>query len=248
MDVKETPKEVAARRRGQQALPPGLPSSQDVETFLRLHPDFLVEHPELLQVLTPPSHQRGDSVVDLQSFMLQRLKDELARLKAQQRALLNASRSNLTTQNRIHSAVLALIGAASFEALIQTVTTDLAIVLDVDVVTLCVESPLGKGTRPALNGLQLLSPGEVDRLLGPARDVLFEDHVLGDPAIFGSGAGLVRSEALLRLAIGNHAPVGLLALGSRKPAKFRTGQSTELLSFLARSLEGTIAAWLDLEP
>ena len=244
------PKETAERRRGPGPETPGTRrlDADAVEAYLRLHPDFLIEHPALLPVLTPPTHHRGDGVIDMQSFILQRLKDELARLKAQQRTLLTTSRSNMTSQSRVHAAVLALISARSFETLIQTVTVDLAILLDIDVVTLCIESQAGAGAKPPLNGVQLLAPGEVDRLLGAGRDALLEDHVLGDPAIFGSGAGLVHSEALLRLAVGRQAPVGLLALGSRKPTKFRAGQGTELLTFLARSLERTIAAWLDIEP
>ncbi|HWK44122.1 MAG TPA: DUF484 family protein [Stellaceae bacterium] len=241
-------KEAADRRRGLDAPSTQHLDAESVEAYLRLHPDFLLDHPALLPVLTPPSHHRGDGVIDMQSFMLHRLRDELARLKTQQRTLLTTSRSNMTSQNRVHAAVLALIGARSFELVIQTVTTDLAILLDVDVVTLCIESEAGSHVKPPLNGVQLMAPGEVDRLLGPGRDALLEDHVLGDPTIFGSGAGLVRSEALLRLAVGRHAPVGLLALGSRKPTKFRAGQGTELLGFLARSLEHTIAAWLDIEP
>jgi uncharacterized protein YigA (DUF484 family) len=35
-------------------------------------------------------------------------------------------------------------------------------------------------------------------------------------------------------------------MGTRKPDKFHPGQGTELLNFLARALESTIGAWLDL--
>ncbi len=68
----------------------------------------------------------------------------------------------------------------------------------------------------------------------------------GDPMLFGDGAGLVRSAALLRLCVSAGAPAGLLCIGMRRPGKFHGGQGTELLGFLARSLGVTIAAWLDL--
>jgi uncharacterized protein YigA (DUF484 family) len=216
----------------------------EVAGYLKRHPDFLVEHPDLLAVLTPPSHRRGDNVVDMQHFMVERLKSDLHRLKSQQRALIATSRSNLSSQQRIHASVLALLSATSFEQLIQTVTTDLAVLLDIDVVTLCIESTNGFARTP-LPGLQLLEPGDVDALLGPTRDALLEDEVAGDAAIFGSGAGLVQSEALLRLAVAN-APPGLLALGARRAGKFKAGQGTELLCFLAQALGVTISQWLDL--
>jgi uncharacterized protein len=226
---------------------PRAASTDEVLAYLTRHPGFLADHPDLLDQLTPPAHRHGAGVVDMQQFMLQRLQAELTRVKGQQRALISTSRSNLTSQTRIHAAVLALIGATSFEQLIQTVTTDLAVLLDVDVVTLCVESDTGPLPRPPLPGVLLLAPGEVDRLLGTGKESLLEDEVRGDPGLFGAGAGLVHSEALLRLSIGSHAPAGILALGSRKPHKFKAGQGTELLCFLAQALEITIFQWLDIE-
>jgi uncharacterized protein YigA (DUF484 family) len=142
--------------------------------------------------------------------------------------------------------VLAIIAATSFEQLIQTVTTDLAVLLDVDVVTVAVENMAGRQPRLPHPGVQLLPTGAVDRILGEGKDSLLRGDVAGEPMLFGSGAGLVRSEALLRLRVSEHAPVGLLCIGTRRPDRFSPGQGTELLTFLARSIELTIAAWLGL--
>jgi uncharacterized protein YigA (DUF484 family) len=221
------------------------PTPAEVAAFLKKHPDFLVEHPELLSVLTPPRADRGEGVLDMQFFMLERLRGDLQKLKSQQRALISTSRSNLNSQGRIHQAVLAIIAATSFEQLIQTVTTDLAVLLDVDVVTVAVENMAGRQPRLPHPGVQLLPAGAVDRILGEGRDALLRGDIAGEPLLFGSGAGLVRSEALLRLPISEQAPVGLLCIGTRKPERFHSGQGTELLTFLARTLGTTIAAWLD---
>jgi uncharacterized protein len=229
------------------ALPARSPiSAAEVVAYLRQHPDFLIEHSDLLQVLTPPSQQRGERVVDMQHFMLQHQRAEIARLKSQQRALVGTSRANLASQARVHSAVLALLAASSFEQLIQIITTDLAVLLDADVITIAVES--SGPQRPRLNhqGVQILDPGTVDAVLGVDRDVVLNSDAEGDPALFGDGAGLVRSSALLRLSVSAAAPAGLLCIGMRRPGKFHGGQGTELLGFLARALGITIAAWLDL--
>ena len=229
------------------ALLPARPvNAAEVTAFLRAHPDFLVEHPDLLGVLTPPTYDRGERVVDMQHFMLQHQRAEIARLKSQQRLLVGTSRANLASQARVHSAVLALLAASSFEQLIQIVTTDLAVLLDADVVTIAVES--SGPQRPRLNhqGVQILDPGTVDAVLGVDRDVVLSSDTEGDPALFGDGAGLVRSAALLRLSVSAAAPAGLLCIGMRRPGKFHGGQGTELLGFLARALGITIAAWLDL--
>jgi hypothetical protein len=69
--------------------------------------------------------------------------------------------------------------------------------------------------------------------------------IQGDPALFGGAAGLVRSQALLRLSFSRSAPVGLMCIGTRTPDTFQPGLGTELLTFLSRMLEITIAQWLD---
>lgn len=221
--------------------------ADEVAAYLRKHPDFLNERPELIAALTPPTEHRGEGVVDMQHFMLQRLRGEVKLLKSQQRALLATSRSNMASQSRVHAAVLAIVAAKSFEQLIQVVTTDLAIMLDVDVVTIGVESAAATvQPRLPMHGVQILRRGTVERLLGSERMALLCDETPGDPALFGPAAGLVRSQALLRVHVSEHAPVGLLCIGTRRPDRFHPGQGTELLTFLARSLELTIAAWLDL--
>jgi uncharacterized protein len=220
--------------------------ADEVAAYLRKHPDFLSERPELIAALTPPMEHRGEGVVDMQHFMLQRLRGEVKLLKSQQRALLATSRSNMASQSRVHAAVLAIVAAKSFEQLIQVVTTDLAIMLDVDVVTIGVESASASQPRLPMHGVQILRRGTVEHILGDDRMTLLCDETTGDPALFGAAAGLVRSQALLRVHVGDHAPVGLLCIGTRRADRFHPGQGTELLSFLARSLELTIAAWLDI--
>ena len=38
--------------------------ASEVAHYLRQHPDFLVENPELLDVLTPPALHRGERIAD----------------------------------------------------------------------------------------------------------------------------------------------------------------------------------------
>jgi hypothetical protein len=228
------------------ALAPRHLAGSEVAAYLRQHPDFLVEHADLLEVLTPPTLRRGERVVDMQHFMLERQRSEIERLKGQQRSIIAATRANLASQNRIHTAVLTLLAAQSFEQLIQIVTGDLAELLDADVVTIGVER-MGPA-RPRLNhhGVQILAAGTVEAVLGPEREAALLSDIAGDPKLFGSGAGLVRSAVILRLSVSASAPPGLLCIGTRRPGKFHAGQGTELLGFLARALGVTIAAWLDL--
>jgi uncharacterized protein YigA (DUF484 family) len=229
------------------ALAPVLPQDiggREVIAYLRQHPDFLDRHPEALRLLRAPTREVGEDVFDFQHFLIERLRGELARISLEHRTLIAASRGNLASQGRIHKAALAILAASSFEQLLQTVTTDLAVLLDVDIVTLGVESSTTPSTRLMPHGIHLLKAGTVDALLGPERNVLLHADLPGDAALFGGAAGLVRSQALLRVAFGRAPPVGLLCIGARRAGRFHPGLGIELLSFLARVLGITVAQWL----
>lgn len=234
-----------ARETGRSPRLPDSLTAEDVAAYLRKHSDFLVQNPDLVQHLTPPSVDRGRGVVDLQAFMVERLRGEVGRLKDQQRELIGTTRANLNSQSRVHAAVLFLLDAQSFEQLIQTVTTDLAVLLDLDVAALIVESNGRESPHVHRSGVRVVEPGTIRRWLG-RREVVLNSDIRGSEEIFGPAYGLVRSEALIRLQVSRETPDGLLAFGSREPDTFHSGQGTELVVFLARVVERIIRAWLDL--
>jgi hypothetical protein len=224
---------------------PGVTAAQ-VAAYLRRNPDFLARHPELLDVQVSPRRHKGDGVVDLQQFMMERMKTDVARLRADQDEIIANSRDNLNTTERIHNAVIALLEAETFEQFIEIVTGDLAFLLEVDVVSLCIELTDVTSRRPKHAGIQFLDRGAVDRLMGRNRKVWLRDEIEGDAEIYGGAAGLVRSDALLRVNVSKVAPAGLIAFGTRHPGYFHTGQGTELMSFLGRIIEFGVRSWLDL--
>jgi len=221
------------------------PTADEVELYLRAHPEFLVEHPDLIHLLTPPESKRGDGIVDMQRFMLERVRGDLVKLQTQQNEILATSRSNLTSQGRIHGSILRMLEARTLEELIEIITTDMAAKLDVDTVALAFEAldrlPPG-GNRGTL---KIVARGAIDRFMGGTKEIVLLPEVTADPALFGGAATLVRSQALLRLQLRREAPLGLLAFGSRTAGKFHPGQGTELLGFLAKAVELCIRGWLD---
>ena len=237
----------AASKEGKQAnaAPREAISADQVATYLRQHPNFLVEHPALLDILEAPEQDHGEGVIDLQQAMLQRLRAEVDNLTDARDALVVTGRSNLNTQARTHDAVLSILGARSFEQFIHTITTDLAVKLDLDVATIAVEQSDDSVQAMPAKGIFQLDEGTLEELLGTA-PMLLRENIAGDPEIFGPAAGLVQSDALIRLSISAQAPKVLLALGSRQPDQFHPGQGTELLNFLAKVLECSFRTWLSL--
>jgi uncharacterized protein len=243
-DIPQAERPRAAAAAAAASETPTEPSGHDVVGYLRRHPDFLDRHPEALRLLRAPSRELGAGVFDFQHFHIERLRRDLTRLATEHRSLIAASRGTLASQGRVHKAVLAVLAAASFEQVLQTVTTDLAVLLDADIVTIGVESTV-PAARLGVHGIRLLQAGAIDALLGVERPVLLRADQPGEAALFGSAAGLVHSQALLRLGFGRGAPLGILCIGTRQPGHFHPGQGTEPLAFLARVIGITIAQWLN---
>ena len=218
----------------------------EVTAWLKQNPDFLLQHPELLDDLAAPARDMGRGVSDLQQAIIEKLRTDLELARQRQRELVTTGRANLAGQSRIHECMLTMLSANSFEQLIQIVTTDFAVLLDLDVVTLCIEADSTDPLTPHIRGLQVVPAGAVAALMGDNRSVLLRSHVQGEAEIYGGGAPLVASDALARINVSPTTPPGLIAFGSRQPGKFQAGQAVELLSFLARSLELVIRRWLTL--
>lgn len=223
-------------------------TDEDVAAYLRDHPEFLQRHPDIIPHLLPPGADKGRGVIDLQHVMLTHLRRDLAGLARQQQDLVAATRAVVTYQSRVQAAVLYLLDARTFDHLIDIITCDLAVVLDIDLVSLVVERIDGPVVPfDPRSGLMVVEPGSVTAWMG-RRDILQRDDVEGRAALYGAAAPLVRSEALVRLDFGDGAPAGLLALASRDPDLFLPGQDSQALSFLARVTERCVRGWLGRFP
>ncbi len=234
-----------SRKRAEKPAPIDATTETSVAAYLTAHPDFMERHSGLLRTLAPPSVDRGNGVVDFQRFMVARLQGDLDQLHGENNQLIHTARANAHSQARIHSAVLKLVETRSLGQLLDVLTSDLMDVLDVDVIAMAVESSNTDLPRVTASGLRIVPPGSVDEWLG-RKDVVLRSAVAGDPAIYGPGAGLIQSEALLRLTVGGaRTPAGLVAFGSRDPNLFHEGQGTELIAFLGGVLQRLLRGWIE---
>ncbi len=221
-------------------------TDERVAAYLQDNPEFLSRNPDVLRIMAAPDREFGDGVSDIQTAMIGQLRTEIARLNARQDEIILTSRANLNTQSRVHECVIALLAAKSFEQAMQIVTTDFAVMLDLDVVTLCIEAEEDGPAPLRMSGLRMLAAGAVEATMGENKRVRLRSDSPADPEIFGGGATLVRSAAFIRLDISDYTPPALIAFGARRPGKFHAGQGTELLNFLGRVVEHDIRLWLSL--
>jgi uncharacterized protein YigA (DUF484 family) len=229
------------------ALTTEMIGDDQVAAYLERHPDFLNDHPQLLELLTPPDQRLGAGVLDMQKFMVIRLRERVAELERSNARLSAIGAENLRVQTLVQGAALALLTARSFEAMIDLVVARLPDLIDIEASSLCVESGTPLPGKSNLVGVRVIRPGAIDRIVGTTGEVRLIADTPGSRTLFGEIAPRIRSMALARLSFGPGTPPGALALGSAKPDGFAPTQGTELLTFLARIVELCIRRWLAAE-
>jgi uncharacterized protein len=214
--------------------------------YLQRHPDFLAAHPDVLAGMAAPGRWSGDGVIDMQQFLITRRESEMDELRDAAQDVIETSRSNMSTQTRIHGAVLSVLSARAWEDVLRVVTQDWPLLLAVDAVALGFEVDSQPHTHLMDNDLRRLPPGFVDGVLDGDQEVRLYRQINDDGTVFAAAAGLVRSAALTRIHAGPGWPTGLLAMGARDDT-FDPGQGTELISFLSRVLEACLARIMEAE-
>lgn len=227
--------------------PPAKITENDVIDWLSRNRDFLHNNPEMCDVLLPPTERQGKTIADFQAYMIKRLKDDKEEVIESAKEIVETSRLNMSNQARIHQAVLMLLEATSFEDFIQTITMDIVSLLGIDIISLVVEAEGDVIPHIDISGVKAVTSGTVNLLLAD-KNILLESHMNGIDNIYGGGAGLVKSQLLMRLPIAQGMPPVMLAFGSRDPEMFTPGQGTELVEFLARVIERCLYNWLVRTP
>ncbi|WP_417497120.1 DUF484 family protein [Maricaulis sp.] len=208
-----------------------------VRDFLLSNPDFVREDAELFALLA--QRDAGDGVIDLGAAARGKLLAELRQLKSLNASIVETARANLATQSQIHMAVLALLETDSLAALDRKISSRLTGALGVDVCRVLIE---GHAPLPAGESILGAAEGFVGEVLGNKVERLGPVNPVIAHALYGQQGARVKSEAIVRLDFNGHD--GLMALAARDPAMFEAGQGTELLNFLARSVERMVTRWL----
>lgn len=225
-----------------------------VREFLKSHPEFLRNNPDIVNDMAPPQRELGAGVIDFQQFMVKNLQTTSRDLQGKYDLLVEFCRDNMSAQSQVHAAVLKLIGTRDLEQLLSAVTLDLMSLFDVDVVRLAMESELSAQQQThfsehSASGIVFIPPGTIDDALGAHKNVLLvKDCSAYPPAgfedIFADCTGLVNSCAFLRLSLENVSDPIILAFGVRYKDRFHPGQGIELLSFLAQIVAHQLERYL----
>lgn len=216
---------------------PNGPSAEEVEVFLRAHPGFLAERPELYRVLAPPKRVHGDGLTDHMAAMLGAERQRAAALDAELRQTLDAERAGSGLVARVKLAVLALMRS---DDVTETVSQEWPTLLGLECCTLCVEPPDNPAQLWMRAEQRPLPRGMVEKLLGRGRDVVVRNQLPDAEILHGEAAPLITRDALARVVVAK-GPHMLVALGAREANALPNRHGTAPLAFLGRAVAAALS-------
>lgn len=226
----------------------------DLRNRIIADPDAILEDQDLMRALIAANERAmGTNIVDLRGIAMERLEARLDRLEDTHRNVIAAAYENLAGTNQIHRAVLRMMEPMKFERFLADLRGDVADILRVDAIRLILESGADEAD-PAVTRLGdvlgVAEPGFIQSYLARGRDTGLRQVTLrqiaeADPAVHGDKAQFIRSEACLRLDLGDGRLPGMLVLGAEDPHQFIPQQGTDLLTFFAGVFERVMRRWLE---
>jgi len=206
--------------------------AHEVAAWLRRHPRFLQQFPDLALSLVVPREEGSAS--SLASYQLEVLRDKNRELSRRLQELFGNAQENERLSVRTHQLTLGLMRQASAADTLRAMAASLAEDFNGDLVRLVLFAPV-EGLGEA-DWLQVIAAD--DARLSPFRDCMADGEPLcgrlqpeKHALLYGMRAEEVQSTALMALP-----GVGLVAVGSRDPNRFFPGMGTLFLRMMGESL------------
>lgn len=208
------------------------PGAHEVAAYLRRHPKFLQQFPDLAVSMLVP--REDGPAASLASYQLEVLRDKNRELNRRLQELFGNAQVNERLAVRTHQLTLALMKQRTAADTLRAMAATLAEDFQGDLVRIVLFAPVAG--LDGVDWLQVVTQG--DAALAPFRDFL----QAGDPLcgrlhpdkhalLYGARTDEVQSSALLPLG-----RLGLLAVGSGDGNRFYPGMGTLFLRMMAEAL------------
>jgi uncharacterized protein len=193
-------------------------TNDDIARFLRTHPKFFDQHPDLLETIHVP-HPYGGRAIALSERQTVALREKVKLLEGKLAEIIKFAEENDAIGEKVHRLSVALAGARDFPALAHSLYFHLREDFAVPHVALRV---WGKSVPADFQEAEAVSEAQRQQAegmpaphCGPAAGSVFARW-------FGEAAEHVRSLALVPIGADGKMspPFGLLALGSEDPQRF----------------------------
>ncbi len=212
--------------------------AHEVAAFLRRHPKFLQQFPDLAVSMVVPREE--GPAASLASYQLEVLRDKNRELTRRLHELFGNAQENERLAVRTHQLTLALLRQDSAAGTLRAMVASLREDFQGDLVqVLLFDAVAGLDD---VDWLQVVPRG--DARLAPFKDCLADGEPLcgrlqpeKNALLYGERVDEVQSSALLPLVAAGGAPaLGVIAVGSRDPNRFYPGMGTLFLRMMAEAL------------
>ncbi|MGY3040831.1 uncharacterized protein YigA (DUF484 family) [Rhodanobacter sp. TND4EL1] len=213
-----------------------------VAAYLKRHPEFLSEYPELAAKLTMPRPE--GAVASLAVYQLQSLRDKNAELERQLAELVTIAAENEKLMERVHALTIALLRANTMEVTVRTVIAKLSADFHTEQVRLLLFGD--EPQLPRTEWMQQIPEGAA--ALPEFAEFLHKNEPVSGrlsteklERLFGAEAAQIHSVAMMRLG-----DCGILAIGSANPDRFQPGMGNLFLKMIGATVTAALARSRDV--
>lgn len=213
-----------------------------VAAYLRKHPEFLADYPEIAAKLTLPREQ--GAAASLAVYQVQSLREKNLELERRLAELVEIAAGNERLMKRVHELTVALLRANTPEVTARSVIAKLTADFHTEQVRLVL---FGADSLPPADWLLQVPEGRAG-LPEFAEFLAHHEPISGRLSaerlqrLFGQRAGDVRSAAVMPLG-----ELGLLAIGSSDGDHFQPGMGTLFLKMIASTITAALLRARDLD-
>ena len=216
----------------------------DIVDYLERHPEFFLEHPELLARLDIP-HARGGQTISLVERQVSVLREQNQKLRKQLHEMIEIARQNEELARRMHKLALTLMDAGEPAAVFSTLYDNLKRNFRADKVAVRLfadpsvpENNTGGEFAGAAAGAR-----ELFRTLLETREPLC-GRMKPQQQVFMFGAADNEVASSVMVPLHGAGWNGILAIGSYNPERYQPGMGVELLANLGEALSFILNPWV----
>jgi uncharacterized protein YigA (DUF484 family) len=213
-----------------------------VAAYLKNHPEFLNDYPELAARLT--MQRDHGPIASLAAYQLQSLRVKNTELERRLAELVEIAAANEKLMERVHALTVALLRANTMEVTARSVVTRLSVDFQGEQVRLLLFGDQPK--LPRADWLQQIAGGPA--ALPEFADFLHRNEPVSGRLpddklrrLFGDAAETIQSVAMMRLG-----DCGILTIGSADPDRFQPGMGTLFLKMIAATVTAALARSRDV--
>ena len=199
--------------------------------YLKKNKKFFLQNPELLEIFNFNNiTKHSNKIVDLNTYRLEKIKNNYNNLKDQMNAVLKAGSNLISSQNRILKASLKILNTKSLSKLVDLIINDLGTLLVCDIANCFFTSNKIKHKK-----INLIDNKIASNFFLQKPQTYLNQSPKGIPLFFPNKSKIIKSYMLLKIVFDSDRFI--IALGSKNINKFTKDQKVDLIEYLIQVIQ-----------